>query len=187
MIVVGFVLVYVVLLGLDLYTRHNQSVMVPSLKGLTIDDAAAIIESADLRYEVVDSVYQKKGVPGSILDYTPKDSARVKKGRTIYLTVQARGEELISIPDLQDFSQRQAEALLNALGFTNIVLTEIPSEFKSIVISVEYKGSVLKPAQKVPKGAPLVMKVGNGSLGSLSNDTTFEYNENVEEIDETFE
>ena len=67
MIIIFAVLIFIELFGLDKYTRHNETIEVPYLKGLQVEEAAAILRSSGLEYEVVDSVLYKKGVPGSVL------------------------------------------------------------------------------------------------------------------------
>ena len=171
MLVVLVVLVFAVLYWLNIYTRHNQSITVPELNGLQVEEARAILKSSDLVCEVVDSVYEKRGVPGAILDQIPKGNSKVKEGRIIYLIVQAKSEQLVSMPELQDYSQRQAEALLNALGFSNIRIEEVASEYKGLVQAVEYKGVTILTGQKVPKGAALTLKVGAGGIGSSFSDS----------------
>lgn len=167
--IVFVVLVILVLVGLHLYTKHNESVDVPAVKGLQIEDAIGIFSSADLKYEIVDSIFQTGGVPGAILEQNPKAGSKVKKGRLIYLTTQAKNRQMIEIPSLQDYSLRQAEAQLNALGFSNISIEEVPSAYKGIVLSISYRGEVLAPGQKVPKGAALRMTVGAG--GEIQRDS----------------
>lgn len=159
---VFIMLIFVILFLLKEYTRHNDSIEVPDLKGLQVQDAGAIVKAADLEYEVVDSIYRKDGAPGSILEQIPLAKSKVKQGRTIYLTVQAKDEPLVAIPNLEDFSQRQAEASLNGLGFSRITIKEIPSEYQGLVYGVEHKGIIIMPGQKVPKGAPLTLRVGSG-------------------------
>lgn len=171
MIIIFAVLIFIALFGLDKYTRHNEKIEVPYLKGLQVEEAAAILRSSGLEYEVVDSIFEKKGVPGSVLEQIPKEKSYVKGGRSIYLTVQAKAEQLVPIPDLEDYSQRQAQALLNSLGFNNIQISEVKSEYKGLVIAVEYKGIPIKGGQKVPKGSVLVMKVGSGGEESSDTDT----------------
>jgi len=171
MLIIFFVILFGVLFWLDSYTRHDQSITVPSLKGLQVEEVSAIVNSAKLKYEVVDSIYEKKGVPGSVLEQIPKENSQVKEGRTIYLIVQAKAEQLVKMPDLEDFSQRQAEALLNALGFTKIHIQEVPSEYRGIVISVEYKGIPVTAGQKIPKGSVLSIKVGAGGIESSDSDS----------------
>lgn len=172
MIVVILVIVFGALFWLDGYTRHNQTVTVPALKGLQVEEAGAILRAANLNYEVVDSIYEKRGIPGSVLEQIPVDSSSVKEGRTVYLIVQAKAEQLVAVPDLIDYSQRQAEALLNSLGFTNIKVEEVSSDYKGLVISVEYRGLSLIGGQKIPKGAVLLMKVGDGLGQGTSGDST---------------
>jgi len=173
MVIVAVILVLAALFWLNIYTRHNQSITVPSLKGLQVDEVEAIVKAASLNYEVVDSIYEKISVPGSVIEQIPRENSKVKEGRTIYLIVQAKAEPLVAIPELTDISQRQAETLLNALGFTNIQIEEVASEYRGLVVSVEYKGVPLTVGQKIPKGSPLRMKVGDGGdyTDSLSEET----------------
>ena len=57
-------LVIIVLFLLNFYTKHNESITVPTVKGLQVQDAAGILESSDLRYEISDSIFQaEKDVP----------------------------------------------------------------------------------------------------------------------------
>ena len=171
MAVVFIVVIVGVLFWLNIYTKHNQSIDVPALKGLQIEEAAAILQSSGLNYDVIDSIFEKKGVPGAILEQLPKENSKVKEGRIIYLVVQAKAEQLVSLPNLTDYSQRQAEALLNALGFTNIQIEEVPSEYRGLVVSVEYRGAPVSVGQKIPKGSVLRMKVGDGGSTSSDPDT----------------
>lgn len=181
-LVVFVVLIFCVLFGLHIYTKHNESITVPSVKGLQVEEAASILNAAHLEYDIIDSIYQTGGVPGAILEQVPKADSKVKKGRSIYLQIQAKNQQLVEIPSLEDYSQRQAEAQLNALGFNKIVIDEVPSAYKGIVLSISYKGKTLTPKQKVPKGAVLRMTVGAG--GVIENDSTSEEEEPV--IDKSF-
>lgn len=171
MIVIAVVLIGITLFFINRYTRHNEAIEVPDLKGLQVEDAAALISAKNLKYEVVDSIFQRDGVPGSILEQIPSGKSSVKYGRTIYLTIQAKDEPLVAIPDLEDASLRQAETLLNALGITQINIVSVPSEFQDLVYGVEYKGSPLKGGQKIPKGSTVTLKVGNGNGNNASADS----------------
>ncbi|MBD8348621.1 PASTA domain-containing protein [Dysgonomonas sp. HGC4] len=171
MIVIAIVLIGITLFFVNKYTRHDQAIEVPDLKGLQIEDAAAMIAAKNLRYEIVDSLFQKDGVPGAILEQIPSGKSSVKHGRTIYLTIQAKNEPLVAIPDLEDASLRQAETLLNALGIYQINIVSVPSEFQDLVYGVEYKGTPLKGGQKIPKGSTVTLKVGNGNGSDTSLDS----------------
>lgn len=171
MIIIAIVLIGITLFFVNKYTRHDQAIEVPDLKGLQIEDAAAMIAAKNLRYEIVDSLFQKDGVPGAILEQIPSGKSSVKHGRTIYLTIQAKNEPLVAIPDLEDASLRQAETLLNALGIYQINIVSVPSEFQDLVYGVEYKGAPLKGGQKIPKGSTVTLKVGNGNGSDTSLDS----------------
>ncbi|NDW10265.1 PASTA domain-containing protein [Dysgonomonas sp. 520] len=168
--------IFLVLFLMDGYTRHGTSVDVPDLTGLQVEEASAILKSSGLGYEVIDSLFEKKAVGGAILDQVQKPKSKVKKGRVIYLIIQAKGKKMISVPDVEDSSYRQAEALLSAYGLTNVKKETISSEFKDLVFSLEYKGKKLKLGDRVPVDAELVLKVGSGTGES-------EYMEPIPEID----
>ena len=63
-IVVSCGVVYGVLAWLDSYTRHNQAVVVPDVKGMKLEDAAEFFGNNKLRYNVIDSVFSKDVAPG---------------------------------------------------------------------------------------------------------------------------
>lgn len=159
--VVAILLFILLLLFLNIYTRHGQNVVVPQLQGLQEEEAAAILKSKGLDIQVVDSIYKKDAVPGSIIDQSPKPHNKVKEGRDIYVTIYARNPQQISVPGLVDFSARQAIALLNSIGFTQIAIEEVPAQYSGLVISVEYRGKKLTPDEQIPAGSPLKLVVGS--------------------------
>lgn len=164
MVITGIILVVIVLLLLNLYTRHGQNVVVPRLEGLQIEEANIILKAKGLHAEIVDSVYLRDAVPGAILDQTPKSDNKVKEGRSIYVTVYSKNPQQIAVPGLVDYSTRQAVALLNSLGFTQLSIEEVASEYSGLVMVVEYHGRALLPDEKIPAGSPLNLKVSSSEL-----------------------
>jgi len=118
----GILLILLALLSLNIYTRHGQNIVVPSLEGLQINEANTILQAKGLHAEIVDSIYQRNAVPGAIIDQTPKAGNKVKQGRSIYITIYSRTPQQVSVPGLVDYSTRQAVALLNSLGFTQLTI-----------------------------------------------------------------
>ncbi|MPM73396.1 hypothetical protein SDC9_120376 [bioreactor metagenome] len=159
--VVAILLFILLLLFLNVYTRHGHNVVVPQLQGLQEEEAAAVLKSKGLDIQVIDSIYKKDAVPGSIIDQSPKPHNKVKEGRDIYVTIYARNPQQISVPGLVDFSARQAIALLNSIGFTQIAIEEVPAQYSGLVISVEYRGKKLTPDEQIPAGSPLKLVVGS--------------------------
>ena len=177
-------LVIIVLFLLNFYTKHNESITVPTVKGLQVQDAAGILESSDLRYEISDSIFQAEGAPGSIIEQIPKEQSKVKKGRTVFLVIKAKGVQLVSVPELKDYSRRQAEAQLASLGFNKVTIQEVPAAYKGLVISISYRGKQLTPNQKIPKGSPLVMIVVAG--GDISEGDSITEQSDSQDIEKSF-
>jgi len=169
-------LIYGTLKWLDIYTNHNQVVLVPDVKGLKLSDAIPFFESNGLRYNIIDSVYSNTVAPGAIVEMTPGAGSKVKDGRIVFITLNASTSQSAAIPEVKDLSFRQAYALLRAQGFEMIEIEYIPGDFKDLAVSVERNGVVLEGGSRVPISSLLVLKVSNGEeevlpLDSLGLDT----------------
>lgn len=156
---------------LDSYTRHNETWVVPDVKGMDLATAQREFEKQSLKFAITDSSYVKGKAPGSILDQNPVGGSRVKEGRTIYLTINTANAPQVAIPDIMDNSSlRQAEAKLHALGFKTTEPEYISGE-KDWVYSVKYRGRTLRAGEKIPHEAILTLCVGNGNEDILEGDS----------------
>lgn len=144
------------------YTLHNQAIVVPDVKGLQLEEASTFFENNDLRYTVIDSVYTKDVPPGAIYEMVPGAGSKVKEGRIIFVTLNARTVQTASVPDVADLSFRQAYALLQSKGFTSIDILYVAGRYRDLALSVELRGQPLKPGERVPVAAQLVLKVSDG-------------------------
>ena len=165
----GIVFLILTLLLLNIYTRYNKSVNVPQVKGLQLKEAIVLLKSKGLKYAVVDSLYDKNSIPGAIIEQVPSANSRTKSGREVFLSIYSTTPPELSIPGLVDYSHRQAEALLISLGFEQLTILQVPSEYKGLVKAVEYRGRALKPDEKIPSGSPLTLIVGSGILSDSLN------------------
>lgn len=171
MFAVFLIILYGTLKWLDHYTRHNEVVLVPDVKGLTLEDAASFFENNGLRYNVIDSVFSKDVSPGTIVEVAPSAGSKVKEGRIVFITLNALTSQMEMIPDVEDMSFRQAYALLRARGFESVEIEYVPGDFKDLVIALELRGKVLKSGEKVPLTSPLILKVSNGEDEVLPEDS----------------
>ena len=170
MIVAVVLIVFGVMKWLDVYTRHGEAVVVPDVKGMTVDEASKMFRNHGLVCIVSDSTYVKNKAAGQ----------KVKEGRTIYLTINTLSIPLRAVPDVADNSSlRQAQAKVLAAGFK---LTEIQLMHgeKDWVYGIKYQGRSLEAGDKVPLGAALTLMVGNGENEPLESDSI----ENAEGADE---
>ena len=161
-VVVTCGLIYGALKWLDHYTRHNEAVVVPDVKGLKIEEAAEFFKNNNLRYNVIDSVFSKDVEPGAIVELSPLAGSKVKEGRIVFITVNALTSQMATIPEVEDLSFRQAYALLKARGFENVEIEYVPGDFKDLAVSVDLRGRALAKGEHVPLTAPLVLKVSSG-------------------------
>lgn len=177
----GITLVIVTLVLLHIYTRQNKSVDVPQVKGLQLKEASVLLKAQGLNLVVIDSLYNRDGIPGAIIEQVPVANSRTKSGREVFLTIYSTNPPELAVPGLVDYSYRQAEALLISMGFEQLTIQEIPSEYKGLVKAVEYRGRKLQPEEKIPSGSPLTLIIGSGlQPDSLSIDSENMYMPNEE-------
>lgn len=170
MVVVGIGVIFGVLEWLDVYTRHGETVTVPNVREMPVEEAEKAFRQEGLVCVISDTRYVKNLAAGIVLDMKPNAGEKVKEGRTIYLTINTREVPLRAVPDVADNSSfRQAEAKLQSVGFKLTEVQLIPGE-KDWVYGVKYQDRELSAGEKVPVGAALTLIVGDG-LGELSGDS----------------
>ena len=156
--------IFGVLNWLDTYTHHGESIIVPNVNGLPWTEAEKEFHKKNLKVEIVDSNYVKGMAAGAVLEQKPASGAKVKVGRTVYLTINTGEAPKIAIPDIIDNSSfRQAEARLRALGFKLTEPEYIEGE-KDWIYGVKFNGKELTSGEKIPREAVLTLCVGDDKL-----------------------
>lgn len=158
-------------------TNHGESITVPDLKGMALQDVTRFLEARDLRYSVSDSSYSREYAPLSVLLQFPKPGSRVKENRVIYLTVNQIKPPTVPLPELVDRSRVNAEVVLksNELQRGEVILE--PDPLLNIVKEMRYLGQPVIAGTRVPKGAVIDIVVGDGNgpadftVGSLVGDS----------------
>ena len=171
-IITGVVLLMSTLVFLHLYTRQNKSVKVPSVKGVQLEIAKRALQKSGLGFVVIDSIYNRDSIPGTIIEQVPAAFSSTKEGREVFLTIYSSSPPQLPIPNLIDYSLRQAEAQLKSMGFDQLTIEEVPSEYKGLVKSIKFRGRQIQPEERIPSGSPLTIVVGSGlKLESQENDS----------------
>lgn len=172
MLLVGLSGFFAVVWGLGFYTNHGETVVIPELRGKHLTEAIRMLDAADLNYEVVDSIYDKKAIPGSVIEAYPNTGESVKPQRIIFLKIYATSPPRISIPYLKDMSSRQALALLRGLGFEFISERIVAGEYMGLCQGIALaNGKPLQAGDLVTKDTPLVLLVtGQIMIDSLRLD-----------------
>ena len=163
MVVVAVVVALLALRGVGAYTHHGESVEVPSVVGMQVNDARYTFDRLDLIMVQAEKGYDKSKPTGSILAQTPEAGTRVKAGRQVYLTVNAENSPTRPLPDVADNSSlREAQAKLKALGFKLGPVEYIAGD-KDWVYAVKCRGRFVYSGEQVPTDVPLILQVGNTS------------------------
>ncbi len=147
---------------LDSYTLHGETISVPSLEGLKIDEAGKVLNEKKLRYTILDSVFIEDADKGVVLEQNPLPDELVKENRNIYITVSKVIPPKISMPNVVDMSQRIAIAKLESYGLK--VLTKyIPSECVNCVLMQQINGKEVKPGKQIELGSTVLLTIGSGT------------------------
>jgi serine/threonine-protein kinase len=167
-LVVMIVLVGVILLFnnvlMPLYVKQNKLVKVPSVIGLSFNDAKKVLDDSDLEGIQGDIRYDANKPIGTILDQNPPSEQIVKGGRRIYLIVSG-GEQLYDVPNLVGRSVRESKF---ALAQRNLELLEIETRQSpqyptgTIISQLEQAGTKVKKGTKI--GVVVSIGVESGDL-----------------------
>ena len=160
---VVFIVFFLVYNSLMIYTKHNRYKEVPNLSGLNLDEAIDVLKKNRLKYEVLDSSKFFVEIPNySIISQIPLEKELVKKNRKIYLNVNPRNFQKVSLPNVIQITKRNAESILTALGFQVLEYNYVDDIGKDMVLDVLYEGEKILPGQKIPMNSGLSLILGNG-------------------------
>ncbi len=161
-------LVHIVIIGgtilyLGSYTNHGEKIEVPNLVGMNVRNIADVLEEKDLKFEVVDQVYNPKLAEGTIVDQDPgptkKTNVHVKSERTIRIRVTKRSS-FVEMPNLIDKSERFATTILKNRGLRYKISYRNTPESNGAVLEQRFKGGRVKEGTRIPVGSIIQIIVG---------------------------
>ena len=168
-VVVALLLLLGGFLWMGSYTRHNEKVTVPDLKGMTLEEAKSALTKRGLVAEVIDSVYNDELPKSSVVDQEPHADAEVKPERRIYITMNASQPKMLNMPGLVNLSKRQAISTLDILGINVKELVYRPDACVDCVIDQLYKGKTIAPDERIRRGESVTLVLGSGESGERVN------------------
>ncbi len=158
-----FVLFWAISFSLKLITHHQEYLEVPDLEGVAIAVLPAIMEQENLRFEIIDSTRFVPDLPPlSVIDHIPAAGSEVKTNRKIYLTVNPSGYRQITVPNLIQITKRNAESMINAVGFQLGDITYKDNIGKDMVLEIAHRGKLITPGILLPKTSKIDLVLGNG-------------------------
>lgn len=163
------VLLGITTVGLNLITNHGKTVKAPDFTNLTVPEARKIASQANVQVKVVDSVFVRRLAGGVVYRQQPKAGSTVKKGRSIFLTINSIVPRKVVMPNLYGYSVTEARAELQNRGLNLGKLSYVKDIATNTVLAQSCEGREAKAGALVVSGSSIDLKVG---VSSEDNSTT---------------
>ena len=143
-------------------TGNGETEKVPAVTGLDVAAAEKNLTALGFDVELQDSIYVDTLARNAVLRQTPEADEVVKKGRTVYLTINRVIAPQVDMPNLVGFSIKSAETYLKVLGLRLGSIQMVPDQNKNVVIDQLINGKPIAPGSKIPSGTLIHFLVGDG-------------------------
>lgn len=161
-LVLYMVIFLLITVGLRIYTHHGKSFPVPDFTGLDNQRVEELAHYNHLLLEIVDSTYIPYLPKGSVIDQYPQPGVKVKKNRTIFITINAFNQAKVEMPKVVGVSYRQGKTMLESRGLKVGRLIYKRDFAKNNILQQQYKGQDIEPGVKIEKGQMIDLVLGDG-------------------------
>jgi beta-lactam-binding protein with PASTA domain len=150
---------------LNLYTAHGKTVQVDNYEGLMLDEATRKARSRGFEISVDEAPYTNDVAQNTVIDQEPAALSRIKKNRTIYLTVIGPPKE-VTLPEFSDFADDYNQYRLQ------LDVLEVEHEIKERQFDADYEPNTILYAyyegkKYTPNDIRRGVKVKQGSVVSF--------------------
>lgn len=156
-----FALLWGMFAWMESFTRHEEFVQVPDFKNLKTNQLEDFTGDKEIRYSIVDSLWDPQEPKGVVLRQDPEPGTKVKEGRMIYLYTTAVVPPMIAMPKLEDLSQRQAEYVCESYGL-KATFKEVDDPHRGAVVQQMHNGKRIEPGSPIEKGQSVLLYIGKG-------------------------
>lgn len=183
-----FLLLFGAYHSLGWVTNHSERIEVPDLYKKTAEEAENILDDINLEFVVQDSAEYNPDFPkGAVVKQMPLPGDIVKSDRKIYVTLNASGHKLVTIPEFLGKTKRNIESTLHAMG---IEVSEkaiyVPDLGKDVVRGMKFQGKDVKKGDKIPKTSVVTLVLGEGAPAEVTNDSLSNNPSNIDLNDNPF-
>lgn len=175
------ILLWILFASLSSYTHHGETIEVPDFRNKKLQELEDFIGDKPIRYTIIDSLYDPKQLPGTVIKQDPEAKTLVKHNRIIYLYVISTQAPQIAMPKLVDRSTRQALFMIESYGLKIGVIKEVAADCKGCVVKQLYNGKEIEVGSPIKKGSKIDIEVGRkdevfetNNLDSLPEAKSFE-------------
>ncbi|MEO9484393.1 MAG: PASTA domain-containing protein [Ekhidna sp.] len=156
------IVIIVFYIWLPITTNHGETITVPDIKGMTVDELDGFLNKRSLRFEVTaDSSYSPEYPPLAVLRQVPVPNTKVKENRKIYVTLNAESPPKVRMPKVEDLSIKSALMTLKSYDLIFGEISFVPDDF-FIVLEARMDGRVVLEGERIEKGSVIDLIAGNG-------------------------
>lgn len=161
---IGLILVLLIVFFFSLgwITGNGKTEKVPNVLGLDVIAAEKNIKALGFDLVLQDSIYVDTLARNSVLRQTPEADEVVKKGRTIFLTINRVIAPQVDMPNLIGFSLKSAQTYLKVLGLRIGTINLVADRNKNVIVEQLVGNTPIAPGTKIVSGTLINFTVGDG-------------------------
>jgi beta-lactam-binding protein with PASTA domain len=161
---IGLILVLLIVFFFSLgwITGNGKTEKVPNVLGLDVIAAEKNIKALGFDLVLQDSIYVDTLARNSVLRQTPEADEVVKKGRTIFLTINRVIAPQVDMPNLIGFSLKSAQTYLKVLGLRIGTINLVADRNKNVIVEQLVGNLPVAPGTKIVSGTLINFTVGDG-------------------------
>ena len=144
-------------------TRHGQEFQIPNIVGVSLTEATDMLAEVGAVVEIAGEEPSPDLPEGTVMVQTPFAGSMAKKGRRVKVIISA-GREMVEVPGIVGFSQRQSELKLREAGLKVGTFNWASNDslpVNVLVFSVPSAGSL------VLRDTPINLFFNRGSQGNV--------------------
>ncbi|MBO4600579.1 MAG: PASTA domain-containing protein [Bacteroidales bacterium] len=161
MLAVSVVIVFLCFMFIKLVARQGKEYELPDFRGVSLSELQRE-NPLNLKYVVIDSIYDSEKEGGIVIQQDPKPGTMVKTRRKVYVTVTTFAPADVVLPELSNMTVRSAVSALEAAGLRCGKLRFVDSPYRNIILESTSKGKMVYAGEKMNQNDVVDLTVGMG-------------------------
>jgi beta-lactam-binding protein with PASTA domain len=161
-VIVAAMLFFFFFVYLPSTTNHGETIQVPKVEGMKLNEIEDFLDEQSLRYYISDSSFNSAVEPFTVTKQDPAPGAKVKQDRKIYITYNMKTAPLIKMPKLIDGSVKNAQMILKSYDLQLGKIVYKPDLAQNAVLEQQVNGKPVAPGAPIAKGSVVDLVVGDG-------------------------
>lgn len=161
-IITAIILFFFFFVYLPATTNHGETITVPKVEGMKLNEIEDFLEEHSLQFYISDSSYNSNKEPFTVTNQDPQPGAKVKEDRKIYITYNMKTAPMIKMPKLIDLSLKNAQMILKTSDLQVGQIKYVPDLAQNAVLRQLVNGKEIAAGAPIPKGSRIDLEVGDG-------------------------